>query len=60
VLFSVQLCGQLYQPHDTVDSYQALIERAIMAFCNDIVDDFNNLLVERMPGAEPAFMLPIL
>jgi len=58
VLFSVQLCGQLYQPqllNDKVDSHKALVERAIMAFCNHTVDDFNNLLVERMPGAEHSF-----
>jgi len=23
-----------------------------MAFCNDTIDNFNNLLAERMPGAE--------
>ena len=58
MLFSVQLCGQLYQPHifdDTVDSHKALIERAIIAFRNDRVEDFNNPLVERMPGAEHSF-----
>jgi len=58
VLFSVQLCGQLYQPqllNDTVDSHKALVKRAIMAFRNDTVDDFNNLMVERMPGAEHSF-----
>ena len=60
MLFSVQLCGQLYQPqvlNDTVDSHKALMERAIIPFPfrNDTVDDFNNLLRERMPGAEHRF-----
>jgi len=31
------------------------MERAIIAFRNDTVDDFNNLLVERMPAAEHSF-----
>jgi len=58
VLFSVQLCGQLYQPqvlNDTLDSHKAVMQRAIMAFRNDTVDDFNNLLADRMPGAEHSF-----
>ena len=53
-----QLCDQLYPPsllNDAVDSHRALIGRAILAFRNDTVDDFNNLLVERMPGVEHRF-----
>ena len=58
MLFSVQLCGQLYQPellNNTVDSHKALVERAIVAFRNDTVDDFSNFLVEQIPGAEHSF-----
>ena len=58
MLVSVQLCGQLYEPQildDTVDSHKARMERAIIAFRNDTIDNFNNLLVERMLGAEHCF-----
>ena len=58
MLFSVQFCGQLYQPqllNDTVDSHKARVERAIMAFHKNTVDDFNNLLVQWMPEAEHSF-----
>jgi len=53
-----QLCDQLYpQPllNDAVECHKALIGRAILPFRNDTVDDFNNLLVEPMPGVESRF-----
>jgi len=53
-----QLCDQLYpQPllNNAVECHTALIQRAILAFRNDTVDDFNNLLVERMPAVEHRF-----
>jgi len=48
-----QLCEQLYPQrllHDAVISHRALIRRAILAFQNDTVDDFNNMLIDQMPG----------
>ena len=59
MLFSVQLCGQLYQPqvlNNTLDSHKVVMQRAIMALRNDTVDDFNNLLAERMTGGEHSFV----
>jgi len=53
-----QLCNQLYpQPllNDAVNSHGALIGRAILAFRNDTVNDFNDVLVDRMPGQEFRF-----
>ena len=41
--------------NDSVESHKALIRGATLAFHNDTVDDFNNLLVERMPGVEHRF-----
>jgi len=53
-----QLCDQLYpQPllNNAVNSLRALIGRAILAFRNDTVNDFNDVLVDRMPGEEYRF-----
>jgi len=53
-----QLCDQLYPQrllNDAVISHGALIGRAILAFRNDTVDDFNNMLIDRMPGQEYRF-----
>jgi len=40
---------------DAVNRHEALIARAILAFRNDTVNDFNDLLVDRMPGEEYRF-----
>jgi len=53
------LCDQLY-PHNSlteaVTSHRALIGRAILAFKNDTVNDFNNSLLNKMPGIEHCFV----
>jgi len=53
-----QLCDQLYPQallNDAVNSHRSLIGRAILAFCNETVNHFNNVLVDRMPGQEHRF-----
>jgi len=53
-----QLCHQLYPQQlltDAVNRHEALIGRAILAFRNDTVNDFNDVLVDRMPGEEYRF-----
>jgi len=53
-----QLCDQLY-PHSllnqAVSTHSALAGRAILAFRNDTVNDFNDVLLGRMPGEEHRF-----
>jgi len=41
--------------NDAVNSHRALIARAILSFHNDTVNDFNNVLVDKMPGQEYHF-----
>jgi len=53
-----ELCAQLYPQqllNHAVNSHGALIGRAILAFRNDTVNDFNDVLVDRMPGEEYRF-----
>ena len=53
-----QLCDQLYPQqllNNAVNSHRALIGRAILAFLNDTVNDFNDVLLDRMPGEEFCF-----
>jgi hypothetical protein len=53
-----QLCDLLYPQallNDATTTHCALIGRAILAFRNDTVNDFNNVLLERMPGQEHQF-----
>jgi len=53
-----QLCDQLYPQsllNDAVYSHGALIGRAILAFRNETVNDFNESLVDNMPGEEHRF-----
>jgi len=40
---------------DTFNRHKALIGRTIIAFCNDTVNDFNDVLVYRIPGEEYRF-----
>jgi hypothetical protein len=50
-----QLCNQLYPQallNEAVTSHSVLIGRAILAFKNDTVNDFNNSLLDKMPGRE--------
>jgi len=52
------LCDQLYTQDlltEAVTSHSALIGRAILAFKNDTVNDFNNSLLNKMPGIEHCF-----
>jgi len=52
------LCDQLYPQallYEAVTSHSALLERAILAFKNDTVTDFNNSLLDKMPGTEHRF-----
>ena len=52
------LCNQLYPQAlltEAVTSHSALIGRAILAFKNDTVNDFNNSLLDKMPGTEHRF-----
>jgi len=52
------LCDQLYPQallDEAVTSLSALIGRAILAFKNDTVTDFNNSLLDKMPGTEHRF-----
>ena len=41
--------------HEAVTVHNSLAGRAILAFRNHTVNDFNNVLVERMPGVEHRF-----
>jgi len=41
--------------NDAVISHGVLIGRAILAFRNDTVDDFNTMLIDRIPGQEYCF-----
>jgi len=53
-----QLCNQLYPQAlltEAITSHSALIGRAILAFKNDTVNDFNNSLLDKMPGIEHRF-----
>jgi len=53
-----QLWHQLYPQqllNDAVNRHDALIGQAILAFRNDTVNDFNDVLVDRMPGEEYRF-----
>jgi hypothetical protein len=53
-----QLCDQLYPQallNEAVTTHSALIGRAILAFKNDTVNDFNNMLLDKMPGTEHRF-----
>ena len=53
-----ELCDELYPQallHEAVTSHSALIGRAILAFKNDTVNDFNDMLLDRMPGVEHRF-----
>jgi len=50
-----QLCNQLYPQallNEATTTHGALLGRAILAFRNDTVNDFNNVLLDRMPGQE--------
>jgi len=52
------LCDQLYPQallNEAVTFYSALMGRAILAFKNDTVSDFNNSLLDKMPGTEHRF-----
>jgi len=53
-----ELCHHLY-PQSLLDEavtvHNSLAGRAILAFRNDTVNDFNDVLVERMPGVEHKF-----
>jgi len=52
------LCHQLYPQAlltEAVTSHSALIGRAILAFKNDTVNDFNNSLLDKMAGTEHRF-----
>lgn len=53
-----QLCDHLYPQdllNEAVTTHRALGGRAILVFRNDTMNDFNNVLVERMPGEEHRF-----
>jgi len=53
-----QLCDLLYPQallNEAVTTHSALAGRAILAFCHDTVNDFNDVLLERMPGEEHRF-----
>ena len=53
-----QLCDHLYPQallNEAVTTHGALVGRAILAFRNETVNDFNNVLLERMPGEEHRF-----
>jgi hypothetical protein len=53
-----ELCDELYPQElleEAVTSHGTLIGRAILAFKNDTVNDFNDLLLDRMPGTEHRF-----
>jgi len=53
-----QLCDQLYPQvllNEAVTSHRALIGKAILAFKNDTVNNFNNTLLDKMPGTEHRF-----
>ena len=53
-----ELCDKLYPQgllHEAVTSHGALIGGAILAFKNDTVNDFNDILLDRMPGIEHRF-----
>ena len=41
--------------NDAVNSHRSLIGRAILAFRNDTVNDFNDVLLDQMPGEEHRF-----
>ena len=52
------LCDELYCQallHEVVISHGALIERALLAFKNDSVNDFNNVLLNRIAGINYRF-----
>jgi len=52
------LCDQLYPRallDEAVKSHSTLIGRAILAFKNDTVNDFNHSLLDKMPGTEHRF-----
>ena len=54
-----QLCDHLYPQallNEAVTVPGALVGRAILAFRNETVNDFNSLLLERMPGVEHRFV----
>jgi hypothetical protein len=53
-----ELCDNLYPQvllQEAVTSHSALIGRAILAFRNDTVNDFNDKLLDTMPGTEHRF-----
>src|SRR5437588_904756 len=53
-----ELCDELYPQvllDEAVTSHGTLIGGAILAFKNDTVNDFNDLLLDRMPGTEHRF-----
>ena len=53
-----ELCDHLYPQlllNEAVTIHSALAGRAILAFRNDTVNDFNDVLLERMPGVEHRF-----
>ena len=53
-----QLCHHLYPQallNKAVRTHGALVGKAILAFRNETVNDFNNVLLERMPGEEHRF-----
>ena len=53
-----ELCQELYPQallQEAVTSHSALNGRAILAFKNDTVNDFNDMLLDRMPGTEHRF-----
>ena len=53
-----QLCDHLYPQallNEAVTTHGVLVGRAILAFRNETVNDFNNVLLERMPGEEHSF-----
>ena len=53
-----QLCDHLYPQallNKAVTTHGALVGRAILAFRNETANDFNNVLLERMPGEEHRF-----
>ena len=53
-----QLCDHLYPQtllNEAVTVHNALVGRAILAFRNETVNDFNDVLLERLPGVEHRF-----
>lgn len=53
-----ELCDELYPQallHEAITSHSTLIGRAILAFKNETVNDFNDMLLDKMPGIEHRF-----